>query len=184
MFNAGIIYGSTCVLIRSSDNCDLPAYLANEDSRELFEVNGLPVIRFLLRQTRYTTQPAIRITPPNTPPIIALSHTPAESGFDEEDTSAVLPVGCTVGGGCPGPLVEGTPVSGVIVTGIISINKVVGCLGGPVKIGVVADAVSAVWVKVTVLGDVLGAGNEPVGPDAATSVIPSGVGPMSTGSVV
>ena len=123
-----------------------------------------------------------RKSPPHTPPIIAFRAAAADSDSDDEETSAALPVGCVVDCGCPGPVVEVTTVSGVVL--VISINKVVGCLGGPVRIGVAADAVSAVWMKVT--GYVLGAGKagkEPVGPDAA-SIASSDVGPMSTGLVV
>ena len=121
-----------------------------------------------------------RKSPPNTPPIIAFRAAAADSDSDDEETSAALPVGCVVDCGCPGAVVAGaTSVSGLV----ISTNKVVGCLGGPVKIGVV----SAVWIAVT--GYVLGAGKagkagkEPVGPDAA-SIASSDVGPMSTGLVV
>ena len=124
-----------------------------------------------------------RKSPPHTPPIIAFRAASADSDSDAEETSAAPPVGCVVDCGCPGPvLFEGTSVSGVVL--VISINKVVGCLGGLVKIAVVADSVSAVWMKVT--GYVLGAGKtgkEPVGPDAA-SIASSDVGPMSTGLVV
>ena len=122
-----------------------------------------------------------RKSPPHTPPIIAPRAAAADSDSDEEETSAAPPVGCVVDCGCPGAVVAGaTSVSGLV----ISTNKVVGCLGGPVRIGVAADAVSAVWMKVT--GYVLGAGKagkEPVGLNAA-SAASSDVGSISTGSVV
>ena len=150
-------------------------------------MNGLPYIRcLLLHSKRHIAQPIkTRKSPPHTPPIIAPRAAAADSDSDDEETSAALPVGCAVDCGYPGPVVEVTTVNGVVL--VISINKVVGCLGGLVKIAVVADSVSAVWMKVT--GYVLGAGKagkagkEPVGPDAA-SIASSDVGPMSTGLVV